>query len=228
MKRLPEIQSIGPPPEKHADRVIAEIMRFIVGVRAREWPDVEAIFTDPHASDGNPKAQAKLVKKIKAAAGECCLGAQLRPGKRGRYTVTSFFLSGWDPAEERLVTDPEAIPYQPWSALSAHRIERHGHRQVKWQHFPVLFITHHALSRLAQRCGARTAIEVYRAVQLIALEFLDNLLFEEASSNVLIRDNQRFRVKLPPPMGAAICVVRRDGEKTEFTITTLWGEEERP
>ena len=30
MNMMPRIQSVGPPPEKHADRVVAEMLRWIV------------------------------------------------------------------------------------------------------------------------------------------------------------------------------------------------------
>jgi len=38
------IQSIGPPPERHADRVIGEMMRKLVRERAELWDMVGEVF----------------------------------------------------------------------------------------------------------------------------------------------------------------------------------------
>jgi hypothetical protein len=221
----PEIQSVGLPPEKHADRVVAEIMRYIIAMRSRDWAEAKGILLDPDASDGNPRAQAKLLKKFRAAAGAFCLAADLVPGKRGRYSITAFTVGGWDPNRECTIEDEEAIPARPWITLNAFRLKGEGHGSFNYNEFPVLFFTHHALSRLAQRCGARTALEVYAAVAKIMVEFY--LLLEQTTQGFsTITDNQRMRVKLPMGMGTAICVIRREGEKNQFTITTLWDEAE--
>jgi hypothetical protein len=60
--KLPTIQSVGAPPEEHADRVVAEMMRSMVQSRLSRDSLINAAINMP---DGNPKAQAKLAKKLR-------------------------------------------------------------------------------------------------------------------------------------------------------------------
>ena len=55
------IQSIGPPPERHADRVVAEMMRDLARKRATLWKAInEAIAS---STDGGPRAQRKMAER---------------------------------------------------------------------------------------------------------------------------------------------------------------------
>ena len=38
IETFPCIQSVGAPPERHADRVVAEMLRQLAEARARLWP----------------------------------------------------------------------------------------------------------------------------------------------------------------------------------------------
>jgi hypothetical protein len=54
------IHAHGPPPEKNADRVVAEMLRLIVKARSAGIEQIKhALATTP---DGNPRAQLKLAK----------------------------------------------------------------------------------------------------------------------------------------------------------------------
>jgi hypothetical protein len=47
---LPEIRSVGAPPERHADRIIALMLQQIVQRHAELWAAVDKIMEDPHSS----------------------------------------------------------------------------------------------------------------------------------------------------------------------------------
>jgi hypothetical protein len=43
MQQFPTITSLGLPPEKHADRIVAEMLRIIAAKRAECWPKLHAV-----------------------------------------------------------------------------------------------------------------------------------------------------------------------------------------
>jgi hypothetical protein len=70
--------------------------------------------------------------------------------------------------------------------------------------------THHALSRLAQRCNAREAIDLVSAVDAMWSAFIDaDLKARDEGTALHARPpaGQRLSVKLPKRMGKAIAVV---------------------
>jgi hypothetical protein len=80
-----EIQSVGAPPEKHADRVVAEMMRHLAKQHAEMWDTIKSAAHGPFVRDGNPRAQRKLAEKVKAAGAKY---VHLEPGKRGKYRLS--------------------------------------------------------------------------------------------------------------------------------------------
>jgi hypothetical protein len=82
---LPRINSVGPPPEMHADRVVAEMLRLIIRVHASILGNVHAAFRD--GSDGNPTGQKRMVRRIRESGGRLLFDVILTPGKRGRYEL---------------------------------------------------------------------------------------------------------------------------------------------
>lgn len=150
-KPLPIIQSLGPPPERHADRVVAEMMQALAKSRAHLFARILA--TIATSSDGSPRAQARMkVRIMKAGALSVCL----EPGKRGRYAMTINDWTGWDQARDDEITAGDPIPEKPWLSCWLTLIRSEGRSPPTLQSVPILFITHHVLSRAAQRRGART------------------------------------------------------------------------
>jgi hypothetical protein len=90
----------------------------------------------------------------------------LRPGKRGHYELTILFLLGYDPIRGDVILPrgDEPLPVKPWVAVYVSRITNRG-RDVEVQ--PLLFVSHHALSRCAQRFGVRTVDQVIAATMAI-------------------------------------------------------------
>jgi hypothetical protein len=109
---VPEINSIGPPHEIHADRIIGLMLQRMVKQHSELWAAIRAITTDPCGRDGNPRAQAKLEAKIKKLG---ALFTDLKPGKRGRYELQIYSLAGWYPARDTLI---ERVGIEDTLALS--------------------------------------------------------------------------------------------------------------
>ena len=64
---IPQIISVGPPPEQHADRVVSEMLEFIVRLRGAVWAKGEA--TLPPSAMGNPTSQARHVARLRKLNG---------------------------------------------------------------------------------------------------------------------------------------------------------------
>jgi hypothetical protein len=54
------------PPERHSDRIVASWLRHMAQRNALIVDAINEITRDPHARDGNPKAQKRLEAKVKA------------------------------------------------------------------------------------------------------------------------------------------------------------------
>jgi hypothetical protein len=155
---MPFIQSLGPPPERHADRVIAEMMRELARARAHRRHLITE--TVDRSWDGSPKAQARMAARIRKAG---ALHVFLEPGKRGRYSLAIFDWMGWDPARDAEITQDDPIPEKPWIASLLIRIDGKGHGRVTVRASRLLFVTHHVLSRAAQRRNVRTVFDMIDA-----------------------------------------------------------------
>lgn len=218
--KLPEITSIGLPPEKHADRIVGEMMQFLVAARVAIWPRIhETIGKMP---DGNPGAQQKVYNAMRKAGGKFFLGGKVNTGKRGRYEIHLMVLEGWNNERRDVIHPDDLIPGRPWLTLNWITLTSKGRHRYDEETRVVLMFTHHALSRLAQRCGARTMDDIYDSVLHIGKAYL-----KIASSDVA--DHQRMKVELPGEMGTAVCVLRHhDDGKGGVLLATLWreGEEE--
>jgi hypothetical protein len=220
MNELPRIQSLGLPPEKHADRIVAAMMRVIVEERAESWRKLNALMRQ-NLPDGNPAAQVRFFKKVTAAIDSFLLGSHLEPGKRGRYKIRLVVLDGWDAERSDIIHDDDPIPEKPWIAVSSVTITSKGRFRYDESCEVPLLITHHALSRLTQRCGARTLKELYCAVRRIAIIYITKTVRKPVSGH------QRIPIELPFNLGTAICVLEphEDGQGG-LVLATLWNKEE--
>jgi len=160
------IQSVGPPPERHADRVVAQMMHQFARRYSTLMNEVAALAD--HANDGGPRGQSKLLNAIKRLP---VMTAYLRPGKRGKYRIFFYCLTGWDYRRNDLIKIDDPIPERPWIACILCQLESFG-RGRKYRELsarPLVLITHHALSRAAQRLELRESA----AIPIVAEAILD-------------------------------------------------------
>ena len=94
--------------------------------------------------------------------------------KRGRYTLWVHWIDGWDAGRKDIIFgDEHAIPAKPWLACSITRLASKGRGIYREKNLTMMVITHHALSRLAQRCGAKTPEDLIDAVANIWMAFAE-------------------------------------------------------
>jgi hypothetical protein len=137
-----EIQSIGPPHEIHADRVVAEMLRDLARKRAHLQDAVAAEFRN--ARDGNPRAQQKMAARMLAAG---AAEVKLEPGKRGRYSLFFYEWAGWDPIRDQAICVGDPIPEKPWSAWHLTLIDSYGRGRLDVTSVPALLA-----DQLIMRC----------------------------------------------------------------------------
>src|SRR5262245_19847654 len=109
--------------------------------------EVSALITP--ANDGGPRGQVKLVERIKRLP---VLSASLRPGKRGKYKILFYAITGWDYRRNALIKIDDPVPERPWIACHLCCLESFGrgreYRELSAR--PIVLISHHCLSRAAQ------------------------------------------------------------------------------
>jgi hypothetical protein len=175
MRALEIVAADGIVPERHADRVTGLMMSHLA--RQSAHLAVEMRETAFGANDGNPRAQRKLEQRLQAigtACGRQIVQTSLRPGKRGQYRLACFFWSGWDSNREREIVADAPMPPRPWLCWWYAKIESpgRGYQCIRWRRRPLCFISHHILSRMAQRCELRTVDHMLDAIAEIALRFM--------------------------------------------------------
>jgi len=172
--KLPTIQSVGAPSEEHADRVIAEMMRIMVKNRLGRDSLIKAAINLP---DGNPKAQAKLAKKLQDIGWPFIFDVKLfKSGSRGRYALDLCSLNGWNPITKKLIIDEQSIPYyKPWLAFTVTRLASKGNHAYEETSVGAMFLTHHSLSRLVQRSDVMHMKDLLIAIHGIWLAYVAHI-----------------------------------------------------
>lgn len=213
------ILSIGPPPERHADRVVAAMLRQLAQTRAHLFPAICAALQS--SSDGTPQAQRKLERRIKEAG---ALSTLLTPGKRGRYTLHFCDCTGWDPARNVEITlaDLDTLPPQSWLAYRANRIKSAagGRQEFTLTGEPFLFVTHHCLSRAAQRADARTVEHLLIAAECI-MKTVMTFSNKTGWPTALTAPREGWRVPLADNPDFAVVLRRHERRKALVAATLL-------
>jgi hypothetical protein len=163
------IHAVGAPPERYADRVTAEMLRYLAAQSAHIRATVREI-VEATADDGGPRGQERLRKRIIAAGttlGRVNVTANLVPGKRGKYEIFFMFWAGWDSEREEEITLADPIPERPQIIHWVARLESLGRYRRTLDYAPVLIISHHVLSRTAQRHGLRTLDDMLDAIEAL-------------------------------------------------------------
>ena len=167
MSGAPVIQSPGPPPERHAARVVGEMCQWLAG---EQWR-IRAVFSEYMAAEarrggarlGNPKAQGRFAARLKKhAASRGLIDIQLTRGKRGHYALDLVYWVLAAPHAEMPLWQHDLIPERPWLTCVTHHLvpkEPELERATR-----DVTLTHHAMQRLAERCGARTTDDLISAL----------------------------------------------------------------
>jgi hypothetical protein len=199
---MPVIQSVGAPPERHADRIISEMVRWLEGEATRLLPRINALWPRGALPPGSRKAQLRLAERLRAIARPTMLDMTFEPGGRGKFRFTLLVWGVKSGAK-------------PQVYLGRQIIEGTGNYRFREDLECLLTVSHHAMSRLAQRCDVRTPLDLYAALTGMA-------------QTVVVRPDEPI-----PPAGmrlafpGGIAVLRRDSADGGLVaVTALEPKEE--
>lgn len=163
----PAITTQGPPPERHAARLVGEMCRWLAVEQPRLVARHRQLLKGSFAKLGNPKAQRRFTARMlrDPELGQRFLAFWLVPGKRGHCTFRWLTWAPVTPGGEPIM-EGDPIPTAPWLVCLLEEVrlkDREGSGVA-----PVVTLTHHAMQRLAERCGARTTNDLLVALGEIA------------------------------------------------------------
>jgi hypothetical protein len=213
-----EINSVGPPPVRHADRIVGAMMRHLAKQHSLLWEIVENTMRGPHVRDGNSRAQAKLEARIKQAG---AFFTKLEPGKRGRYKLTVFDWTGYDRDADRRIAIDNVIPERPWLAAWYHMIEGKGRGFIESRSSAVLFLTHHCLSRVVQRWQVRTMDELERVIETIGAVAMTYIIANDNGTDTWHRTADGG-IRVPFPNHSAVMILKGHEKHRAMVVTTIW------
>jgi hypothetical protein len=96
------------------------------------------------------------------------------------------------------INDP--IPDKPWIANWQFVLEGKGHGDIAFYSRPVLFVTHHSLSRVVQRWQVRTLTDlmgVIDTIGIVALTHIAKIMEQGAEDTWHQTPEQGIRVPFP-------------------------------
>jgi hypothetical protein len=213
-----EIQSIGAPHELHANRVVGNMMRHFAKRHAATWELIISVTKDPHARDGNARAQRKLQSKIEAAG---AAWTHLDPGKRGKYRLTVSSWVGWNPSSDSRILTAEDEIEKPWLALDYYTVEGMGRCLVRYSTRLAVFISHHSLSRTAQRWAARNLTDVERVIKTLAAPMLDYIAEAEPKDTEWRKRIPSDGVRLRLPKNGPVLVCKPHDKYRGLVLITV-------
>jgi hypothetical protein len=182
----PAIQSQGPPPERHAARVVAEMCRWLAAEQPRLRARHHELLQGTFHKLGNPKAQARFIARLRRdpLLQPRLLALSFIPGKRGNCALQWVTWMVVRP-DGTHIGEGEPIPAAPWLTCLLEVIWiKDKERSFS---VPVVTISHHAAQRLAERCEARTVDALLVALRDIAFWLMDEANQEAVDSGATLR-----------------------------------------
>ena len=96
MNAAPTIQSLGPPPDLHAERIVRAMLEWAHADRARMHENAKGALDLRQM--GTPTGQWRAVERFRKAAGDSLLDIHLHRAKRGKFVLVVTDWQIFDPA----------------------------------------------------------------------------------------------------------------------------------
>ena len=193
----PVIESVGPPPDQHAERIVSEMLRFMHRGRSKLTQKYAKGLINVHTM-GGPEGQRRTVNRLRGAIGPLLLEIGLAPAKRGKFTLLISEWSLWDPKKFDMIHADEPAPMgNAWLAVMTSTYTGANYLP-KVRRGVSLIISYHAMVRLCQRAGVRTISDMIVAVRKL-WGAVDGVMgrFEPESSDWLRPPDGSWLVELP-------------------------------
>lgn len=225
MSAYPKLQSVGPPPAPHADRVVAGMLRWTIEQRGKRLMAMQKILD--RRKDATPEQQERLLTQLEDASEPFTIGgALIEQKKRGRYRMAIYMIDGWDPAHNCYIDPKHPMPPQPWLACGDLQIIGKGHHLYEQQSCVSILVTHHALSRAAQRLAAKSPGDLLAIAKHIFMAYVEATI-EKRIPKVRGDYALRFGPLRADLSGIAMLTPHRDGDGG-LVVATVYPADESP
>lgn len=154
----PVISSLGPPPDRHAERIVEEMLTYLHRAE-NHWTQRSAGVLDMNRM-GNPTAQVRTVARFEKALGPVVIQTYLKTGKRAKFKLDVVCWCLWDLDKDEASDWEAPRPANACLAVVMHHLTK-DHQDSRTP----LLITRHACIRLAQRGGVRTVPDLIVALR---------------------------------------------------------------
>ena len=183
--KAPRINSEGPPPDKHAERIVDEMLRYMHLQRTLMHTKYGHSLIDVRTM-GAPAGQMKTVEKMRKAIGPLLLDISLLRAKRGKFILMATEWILWDAKAQQPIPSGATLPPGPlWLAVTSSTYT--GTNYIpKVTTGLALVISKHTLARFCQRAGVVSVGDMILAVRKLWYA-VDHLMsrFEPKSSDWL-------------------------------------------
>ena len=228
----PAISSIGPPPERHAERIVGEMLAWLHVENHRLW-QILAGSLDLNQM-GNPVGQERAVRRFRDKAKPLLLDFRLVTGKRGKYKLTLVTWEIWDVVNHRVADASGLLP--PYGCLAVGFAQKRGRGWPdgkaidRWRYSTTLIISRHACLRLAMRAEVKTVPDLLAAVRELwetVAVFVNELPDEEVVREKEGDEERRWWQTAPPegwrltmPRGT-VAVVGQYNDSPRLVVKTI-------
>ena len=203
---------VADPPERHAARVVGEMVQWL----AHEEIRLETLLAHELGSGcsglGSVVAQRRFVERLRRAdGGERLVDLRLWPRKKAGFLIRWVYWSVVTPRTAKPVEEGQPLPERPW--LSCEVMYFTARRPTS--HYRGFLLTHHAMQRLAERCGAQTPSDL-----LVVMKELWRGLVEHAEGVGEEAASQLLRLALPVS-GSGVAIAERPDLHSVFIVKTV-------
>ena len=162
------------------------------------------------------------MERLRKVGGKGIVELRLTPAKRGKFVMMWVQWQVVQPGTADLLKKDEPLPDRPWLSCDVAYVYGNG----EMNQYVAFVLTHHALQRLAERCGVRTPDDMLAALKDIwgsmRKKIAEVKLEAEDKATLKAKANEIKIWKLPFSNGVAIVEKTRD---IGFVVKTVLDDE---
>jgi hypothetical protein len=162
MTQPPAIRSLGAPPDRHAERVVNDMLAWLHAGQTERWAKAKGAINSSQM--GSVVGQQRAVARFAKIVGDLALRVELSPAKRGKYHLRLVSWIAFDPVRNDAVLPGEPLPPAAQLAVVVSYCSGANHRP-QWNSGIPVVISRHAMIRCAQRKNVRTVNGLLLAVR---------------------------------------------------------------
>jgi hypothetical protein len=217
MSAAPSIQSLGPPPDKHAERIVDLMLAHLHDRRRHLFTNAETVARPEQM--GTQKGRLRAAERIRKAMGDTVLDIRIKPATRGRFLLQVIDWGLWRPDTNDLVSDIDPLPLTKVWLAAVKNTTTGVHYRVVTKTTAPLVLTRHAIIRLAQRAEVRTVEDLLAAIRELWLITADLLIKADGGDSWLNPPKGVWR--LPLREGGPVAVLKPDVAEGRLICTTI-------